>query len=104
MALTRDDVRALAREELKPELEALAEANKALARAVERLSIVTTGDPSLGVSGMLSDVTALKADRQENLMVQAKRAGVWLAVTTVGGAIVTGGWMLVQAWLDEKGK
>jgi len=106
MPLSRDEVRELISQEtaaLSAQVSELTEANNALARAVERLTLVTAGDATLGVSGLVADVASLKATRQDTMLAQAKRAGMWAGFTLLGGGVISGLWALVQ-WAMSQGQ
>lgn len=113
-AITREEVRIISRDELRPDMdrmqgeidglketlarttEANAEANANVAKAVERLSLIVAGDPSIPFPGMIEDVRVLKEARQQTLIEKAKVSGIWIGGSTV--AVVVGKllWVLID--------
>ncbi len=105
-AVTREDIRTISRDELRPDIERLqeevnrlresnvraAEANSEaianIAKAVERMSLIVVGDESLRVEGVIDVVRKLQDARQATMLERAKISGIWLGASTV--AIIVG--------------
>ena len=127
--LSKEEVRTIARDEVKHDIEALrteltkvresseislkslaeantlalktfAEANAATAKAVERLTMIVAGDEDLEIDGLAHDVKVLKAARQETMLEKAKLGGIWVGVA--GAAVVVGKvlWYLIDKALS----
>lgn len=114
MAFTKsetDDIRHTARQELRPETDRLqdievahrqtADAVAAVARAVERLSIVTMGDDKLGVKGLVVDMDNMKQFQQTTILDKAKVAGIWIGATAVGVGVARAVWGVISLYFAK---
>ncbi len=97
-----DQVRAIARAELRPDITRLeesmrlnSETNANLAKVVERMSLVVFGDEKTGVDGFVSELRGYRAERQAALVNQARRAGIWIGASFVIVGLARFAWGLV---------